>query len=213
VLRGNRKTPQYSPSLETVAPVKASEALSSSDWFGITFAPSVVGSNRYFRREEHAMLPIHTILHATDFSQSSEFAFRLACALARDYGANLVILHVVPAPPIVGYAEGILVPEPAESFEDLHARLNELRPTDPEIVVERRVVEGDAAIEILRSAKETGCNLIVIGTHGRSGLPRLLMGSVAEHVMRRAECPVLTVRQPFEETVVTGQGMEMGAHA
>jgi nucleotide-binding universal stress UspA family protein len=179
--------------------------------FGIGFAPSRAAFNKLLEREEHAMLPIRTILHATDFSQSANFAFSLACALARDYGARLVILHVAAPPPIVGYAEGIMVPEPAESFEELRERLNAVQPQDPEINVNRRLVEGDAASEILRAAKDANCNIIVIGTHGRSGLSRLLMGSVAEQVVRRAECPVLSVRQPFGEAVHAAEGAEIAA--
>jgi nucleotide-binding universal stress UspA family protein len=86
------------------------------------------------------MLPIRTILHPTDFSEYSGYAFRLACALARDYGARLVVLHVA-APPVVVYGEGVLPPAP----EDYQERL---------------------------------------------------MGSVAEQVVRKAPCPVLTVKTP-----------------
>jgi nucleotide-binding universal stress UspA family protein len=64
---------------------------------------------------------------------------------------------------------------------------------------ERRLEEGDPATEICRVANEAGCELIAIGTHGRTGLGRLLMGSVAEQVVRRAPCPVLTVKAPFAE--------------
>jgi nucleotide-binding universal stress UspA family protein len=144
------------------------------------------------------MLPIRKILHATDFSESSSFAFRLACALARDYGARLVVLHVAPSP-MVAYAEGIFVPEPEVSHEELEAQLREMLPREPQIVVEHRLVEGDPASEIVQVAQEAHCDVIVIGTHGRRGLTRLLMGSVAEHVVRNASCPVLTVRQPMPE--------------
>jgi nucleotide-binding universal stress UspA family protein len=143
------------------------------------------------------MLPIRTILHATDFSDSSSFAFRLACALARDYSARLIVLHVAAPPPVVGYAEGIMIPEPEEGLEELQVKLDEMQPHEPGVAVERRLVEGNSTTEILRAAQETHCDLIVIGTHGRRGLPRLLMGSVAEKVVRRAPCPVLTVRQPL----------------
>jgi nucleotide-binding universal stress UspA family protein len=69
---------------------------------------------------------------------------------------------------------------------------------DPEVQVERRLEQGDAATEIVRVAQETHCDLIVIGTHGRTGLSRVLMGSVAEKVLRQAPCPVLAVKTPFE---------------
>jgi len=65
-----------------------------------------------------------------------------------------------------------------------------------EVRVERQVGEGDSAVEILRAAQDLKADLIVMGTHGRTGLGRLLMGSVAEQVVRKAPCPVLTVRTP-----------------
>jgi nucleotide-binding universal stress UspA family protein len=141
------------------------------------------------------MLAIKTILHPTDFSERSDFAFRLACALARDYGARLVILHVAEPPAAVA-AEGVLMLPPTIDLEPLRARLQQLRPEDPKIMVEHCLVQGGAAEEILQVAQERKCDLIVMGTHGRTGLGRLLMGSVAEQVVRKASCPVLTVKTP-----------------
>ena len=141
------------------------------------------------------MLPIRTILHPTDFSEYSGYAFRLACALARDYGARLVVLHVA-APPVVVYGEGVLPPAPEDYQERLRGQLQQVVSPDPKVPVEHRLVEGDAVTEILRLAEETKCDLIVMGTHGRTGLGRLLMGSVAEQVVRKAPCPVLTVKTP-----------------
>ncbi len=150
------------------------------------------------------MLPIHTVLHPTDFSDRSEFAFQMACSLARDYGARLLIVHVVePAVPI--YGNGLVV-APVRTFEEpLQARLEQLRPPDARIRVEHRLLEGDAAREILAFAEKAGCDFIVMGTHGRSGLGRVLMGSVAEQVVRRASCPVLTVRTPLPGARPTGE--------
>ena len=151
------------------------------------------------------MLPFRTILHATDFSEHSGFAFWLACALARDYGARVVVVHVVTPTPVAGYAEGVFIPDPQPSHDKLRELLQSVRPTDPKIPVEHRMVEGDAADEIVRTAQETKCDLIVIGTHGRSGFGRLLMGSVAEDVLRGAPCPVVTVRQALPETASASQ--------
>jgi nucleotide-binding universal stress UspA family protein len=64
------------------------------------------------------------------------------------------------------------------------------------VAVEQRLAEGDPAAEILHLATDTGCDMIVLGTHGRTGLDRLLMGSVAEQIVRKAPCPVLTVKAP-----------------
>ncbi|MDB5313678.1 MAG: putative universal stress protein [Gemmataceae bacterium] len=138
------------------------------------------------------MTEIRTILHPTDFFESSEAACRLACAFARDYGARLVILHVYP-PPLTG-AEAVDRGRPDGIEEDLLTKLRDLVPDDRTITVEYRVVEGHPSEVILRTAAEEGCDLIVMGTHGRSGLGRALMGSVAEEVSRKAFCPVATVR-------------------
>lgn len=143
------------------------------------------------------MLPIHTILHPTDFSDASRPAYELACALARDYGAKLVLLHVVP--PVHVYApDGVAVafPPPEPPF-DANVKLAGLRPEDPLVVTDHHVVEGEPAAEIIKAATKTGADVIVMGTHGNSGITRLLVGSVAESVMRKAPCPVLTVRVPF----------------
>src|SRR6516165_8047637 len=141
------------------------------------------------------MLAIKTILHPTDFSERSDLAFDLACSLARDYGAHLIVMHVAE-PPMPIYGNGLVLSPPQSSKEPLQAKLRQLLPQDSKVQVEHRLVEGDAAIEILRVAGTAKCDLIVIGTHGRTGLGRLLMGSVAEQVLRRASCPVLTVKTP-----------------
>jgi nucleotide-binding universal stress UspA family protein len=142
------------------------------------------------------VLPIHTILYPTDFSDRSEYAFPLACALARDYGARLVILHVAPAPTII-YAEGVIPPDPEAASREARERLNRLTVPDADVRAERRLEEGTPAAEILRVAQQIHADLIVLGTHGRTGLTRLLMGSVAEQVVRQAPCPVLTLTAPF----------------
>ena len=145
------------------------------------------------------MLPIHTILHATDFSPQSEAAFGVACALARDYRARVIVMHVHQTPTMAFGEFGALPPAPDETEEGLRARLANIRPTDATVPVDRYMTDGEPAEEILRLAKERGADLIVLGTHGRTGLGRLLMGSVAENVMRRAPCLVLTVKQPVPE--------------
>jgi len=142
------------------------------------------------------MLPVRIILHPTDFSDNARQAFALACGLARDYKAELIVLHVLP-PPVVVYSDGI-VPVDTEG-EEVWARdsLDAIAPPAPEMNLRRRLIEGEPAAEIMRVAKEAGCDLIVMGTHGRSGLERFFMGSVAEEVMRNAPCPVVTVRVPM----------------
>jgi nucleotide-binding universal stress UspA family protein len=144
------------------------------------------------------MLAIRTILHPTDFSERSEYAFRLACSLARDHGARLLVLHVVPPPQSVGYGEmPVTFPLSPDYREELEDKLRQFKSADPKLRVECRLEEGFAANEILRTAQETEADLIVMGTHGRTGLGRLLMGSVAEQVVRKASRPVLTVKAPI----------------
>jgi nucleotide-binding universal stress UspA family protein len=145
------------------------------------------------------MLPIRTILHPTDFSEHSNYAFQFACSLARDYGARLVVVHVA-TPPVAVYGEGVLIAEPEDYQDRLRERLQQLVTQEPKVRVEHRLVEGDSPTEIMRVGQEIKCDLIVMGTHGRSGLGRLLMGSVAEYVVRKATCPVLTLKTPQRQT-------------
>jgi nucleotide-binding universal stress UspA family protein len=150
------------------------------------------------------MAPIHTILLATDFSEPAKHALRLACSLARDYDAHLIVLHVAVPPPMV-YGEGILPPDPEVLAREAREQLDRLQFRDTNLHVERRFEEGDATTEILRVAAETRADLIVMGTHGRTGLSRLLMGSIAEQVVRRAPCSVLTVKAPRPEAVAASE--------
>jgi nucleotide-binding universal stress UspA family protein len=146
---------------------------------------------------EKAMLPIHTILHPTDFTEHSTYAFQMACALARDYGAKIVVLHVYPTPVVPVIDAGVYPLSFEVPYEELLANLKDMEPPDPTIVVERVLVEGDPAFEIVRAEENYDADLIVMGTHGRGGLSRVVMGSVAENVTRKAKCPVLTVRTPL----------------
>jgi nucleotide-binding universal stress UspA family protein len=139
------------------------------------------------------VLPIQTILLATDFSQDSTAAFELTCALARDTGARLVLLHVKPTPVDAG---GFFYPLPADPGQARGALLNrlwQLRPRDAALRVEYVVREGKPAQEILAAARQTACDLVVLGTHGRTGATGPLVGGVAETVLRGAPCPVMTL--------------------
>jgi nucleotide-binding universal stress UspA family protein len=139
-----------------------------------------------------AFKDIRVILHPTDFSQGCEASLRVARSLARDLGARLVLLHVVP---FGFYANEMTVPvDPGVYREALDEERQLIDGPDLKYPVESRLARGDPAEEILRAAAELGCGLIVMGTHGRSGLSRLFMGSVAEYVVPRADCPVLAVR-------------------
>lgn len=148
------------------------------------------------------MLPFRTILVAADFSHSSRDAFRVACSLAHKDETKLLVLHVleprsVADEPVYFGQQSIpftAVPRSPESHRVLKASLRAIYvPSDP-IAAEYLARDGEPAGEILRLAEEARCDLIVMGTHGRAGLDRLLTGSVAEEVIRKAKCPVLTLR-------------------
>ena len=142
------------------------------------------------------MLPIRTIVHPTDLSEQWSHAFELAGALARDYDARLVLLHI--AAPAEAVGEAVLVPVHADNQEELRDTVP--RSTEPhaEHRVQHRFAQGDAATEILRVAQEEQADLIMMSWHGRNGLGQL--GSVAQQVMRKAPCQVLTVEVPLLDT-------------
>jgi len=133
------------------------------------------------------MLPIKRILVPIDFAELSSRAFQVAGSLACEHDAELVVLHVVPL------AAVMYGPPPKNYLDHRLEELSNLRPSDPKTRVHYLLVEGNPATEILREAREKKCDLIVMGTHGRTGLNRFVMGSVAEEVVRKAPCLVLTV--------------------
>jgi len=145
------------------------------------------------------MSPFRIILFAADFSENSWEAFRSACSLAAEGEARLYVLHVVEPDLVVKTPDYLgLGSVPASETEGVHEFLERRMvdvyvPTDP-IDVEYRTQEGDASVEIVRMADEIGADLIAMGTHGRTGLRRLLAGSVATMVLSKARCPVLALR-------------------
>ncbi len=150
------------------------------------------------------MKPFKVILHPTDFSPHSQAALRLAAAIARDQCARLIILHTVPAPvPATGVPHTAALERAEHCSGDVesyrHEMREKLRWLDVPAVagpVERILEEGDPAAAILRKAEAAGCDLIVMGTHGRGEEFRRAMGSVAEEVSQHAPCPVITVKLP-----------------
>jgi nucleotide-binding universal stress UspA family protein len=132
------------------------------------------------------VINIRTILYATDFSSHSNQAYFHAVALAQAYEAALTIAHVY-------------VPEAGADDEGRRQRKSELeqiRPVNPRISVRHVLLDGDPADAIIGHAADSRIDMIVMGTHGRTGLDRLLMGSVAERVLRGAHCSVLVVKMP-----------------
>lgn len=157
------------------------------------------------------MLPIKTILHPTDFSDASAHALKMASMLAKDYSARLILLHAIE-PPIYYGELGVAFSAPDNERDVIHDRVNMIAGSLAPATVESLVLDGVAAPEILRIATERHADLIVIGSHGRKGLGRVLMGSVAEEVARKAPCPVLIVRQKHAIPQETSTETEVAAH-
>jgi len=135
------------------------------------------------------------IVFPTDFSPYGQEALRWATSLARDTGATLIIVHVEEPPMAYGGGEMYLGAEEGDR-EELRKALVKVLPTDAKIPFQHKLLVGDPATAVVEVAEQEGADFIVMGTHGRSGLSRLLMGSVAEAIVRKAKCPVLTVKHP-----------------
>jgi nucleotide-binding universal stress UspA family protein len=135
------------------------------------------------------VLEYRTILHPTDFSAPATYAFGVARDLARSTGGDLLVIHVAPARLYRkrGYRR------------ETEETLRRLVTSDPKVRGHGLLLAGDPASQILSTAAQFDCGLIVMGTNGRTGLSRLLRGSVAAAVQDRARCPVLTVRLPAGE--------------
>ena len=162
------------------------------------------------------MVEIERILVPTDFSAASAKAFTYGRALARLFGSSLELLHVIDAHPFAGTppAEGYVAEMPSFSAEleksarSSLARLAAETPTS-DVSVHETLCWGRPHVEIARHAKEHHVDLIVMGTHGRGFVGHLLMGSVAERVVRTAPCPVLTVREREHDFVLSDAGQDV----
>jgi len=155
------------------------------------------------------MVTLKRILVATDFGEAADVAFAYGRELARAFGASLDVLHVADNL----LARGLAVEGYLTSFPDLQrdVETSAARQLDALVCDEDRALVGartivrtstSPALAIVEYAREAQVNLIIMGTHGRGAMAHLLMGSVAERVVRTAPCPVLTVRHPEHEFVV-----------
>ena len=160
-----------------------------------------------------AGLHLHTILVPCDFSASSEYALRWAVGLAEDWGAKLVVVHVLPVFSLVSdlharfllqlpQLETTLLTETKTRLEECTAR--NVKGTG---AVDLRVVRGDAWWEICRVAERESADLIVMGSHGDTGVPQIVLGSVAERVVCHAPCSVLVIRVP--DQAAHGKGTDV----
>jgi nucleotide-binding universal stress UspA family protein len=146
------------------------------------------------------MFKITRILFPTDFSDASKTAEAAACAFAESFGAELHVLHVIQDVVLTAPTAVMTVAVPQslliEMRENIEAALQEIPPADwsKQHKVVRSARIGTSYVEICDYAKEQKIDLIVLSTHGRTGLKHLLLGSVAERVVQHAHCPVLSIR-------------------
>ena len=149
------------------------------------------------------MIALRRILAPTDFSECAKRARSYATELAKRFDAELHMLHVVQPIALPTYVGPVL-----DNLHDLEeAARKELEEWEdpqfePSMRLARRVVTGPPFVEILRYARQNEIDLIVVGTHGRAGLMHALVGSVAEKVVRKSPCPVLTVRPDEHQFVM-----------
>lgn len=160
------------------------------------------------------MLTLKRLLVPIDFSEPSEVALKYGVALARAFNARLYLLHVLPKAPA---EDRETVEHPIGLFERMQdaarERLGKILTDDQVKDVPSEFVTqvGTAYVEVIRYAKDHDIDLIVMGTHGRGRVAHMLMGSVAENVVRRAPCPVLTVRHPQHEFVMPDESVRASA--
>lgn len=148
------------------------------------------------------MIQMNTILHPTDFSDTSKHALKYAVSFAKEYDAKLIILHVIEEITTSLYLDMLQAPPLTELMEEIETQsrkaLEDILPPEvrESIKVEYLTRKGVPFLEIIRCAQENRADMIVCGTHGRTGLKHALFGSVAEKVVRKSPCPVLSVRHP-----------------
>lgn len=151
------------------------------------------------------MISLKKILVPTDFSACSDAAVRYARALCEAFDAELHLLHVVQDPYTQPWAAEAFPTPLGEMLEQWQQqardRLATLLPDEETARSRMATVVGSPSLEIVRYAEEQQIDLIVIGTHGRGPIGHMLLGSVAEKIVRKSPCPVLTVRQPQHEFV------------
>ena len=151
------------------------------------------------------MISLKNILVPTDFSEHSAKAVRYGAELAVTFGAELHLLHSVETTPILyGEGDAYLAETDAAQIEVAAVKqLDELRIEPAESLhVKRKVVLGHTFVEIVQYARDHSIDLIVLGTHGRGAIAHMLLGSVAEKVVRKAPCPVLVVRDEEHDFVM-----------
>lgn len=154
-------------------------------------------------------MEIKKILFATDFSENSRWALKYALSFAQKYDAKLFILHVIQQP---SYPLGMYAEISFDAMDKFNRNLTGVTEKEMQGLCqtdlagfknyEAMILTGTPFLEIIRTAKEKEADLIVVGTHGRTGLDHVLFGSTAEKVVRKAPCPVVSVRLPGKEFIM-----------
>lgn len=151
------------------------------------------------------MIEMKAILHPTDFSDPSKHAMKYAISFAKEYGAKLYVLHVIEEISNALYFDMLQAPPLVQLMTDIENQarkaLEGILPEEVKgsIETEYLIRKGVPFLEIIRCAEQVKADIIVCGTHGRTGLKHALFGSVAEKVVRKAPCPVLSVRHPEQK--------------
>lgn len=150
------------------------------------------------------MIKLDRILVPTDFSDCSKRALTYASELAKRFGAEVHLLHVAQPPAIGGMYAASLPDEALYPEESAKQQIEALEVPEADRIsrVQRSVQLGVPFVEIVRCARQNDVDLIVIGTHGRTGIMHMLLGSVAEKVVRKAPCAVLAVRPEGHQFVM-----------
>ena len=138
----------------------------------------------------------HRIVVPTDFSDCAEEAWKLAQRVAETLQSEVVLVHVFVPPPIYGDPLVISADKTWEVYEKARQWVAEALDKDKGVTVRPGMRTGSPAQEIVDVARSEQADLVIMGTHGRGGMSRVLLGSVADRVIRLAPCPVLTVRTP-----------------
>ena len=153
------------------------------------------------------MINLKRILVATDFSEHSNVAVKYATALAQAFDSEVILCHVVESPDLISQ-----IPPTGEGYFPPNFQEQQRKAAEEEcakIIADSGIkngrsliVEGSAFFEVIRAAKAEDVDLIIVGTHGRGAIAHVLLGSVAEKIVRKAPCPVLTVREGEHEFVM-----------
>ena len=152
------------------------------------------------------MIKMAKILHPTDFSEPSRYALGYAVSFAREFGAQLWVLHVIEEVARAMYFDMLQAPPVAAIMADIEAQAKKLLDglldddVKKELNAQCLIRKGVPFLEVVRCAEEIGADIIVCGTHGHTGIKHVLFGSVAEKIIRKSPCPVLSVRHPEHQS-------------